>query len=122
MNESVDNKMKENVKEVKRSIGFINSSLANVRCELVPEKYFGTSLTQEAFSTLHKRFELVRKDYERTIQELERMEQFYPIKKRNNILGKIKIVKNALESLDEIEKDLDTLRAKLQGLPVKIFN
>jgi len=122
MMELVDKKMKENVEKVKKGIGFIISSLANVRSEFQPEKYYGTSPTQEAFSTLLKRFELVRKNYERTIQELEHIEQFYPIEQRKNILKKIKIIKNALEGLVDVEKNLDMVKAKLQGMPVKLFD
>ena len=119
--ESVDKKIKEDVEEVKRGIGFISSFLGNVRRELVPEKYFGSSPTMGAFAMLHERFKLVRKNYEGIIQELEHIGQFYPIEKQNNILKKIKIVKNALESLVDAEKALDMVKAKLQGMPVGLF-
>lgn len=120
--EKVDKKMKENVEEVKRGIGFIITSLANVGRELMPEPYYSISVTMGAFSTLHKRIEFVRKCYVSTIQDLERIEQFYPIEKRNNILKKIKIVKNALESLVDAEKTLNMVKAKLQDMPVKLFD
>lgn len=115
-----DEKMlRENIGLVKRSIGFISRGLSEVEREIRSE--LGSSLTM-GLRTIQDRIGFLEMEYNKILQEFEKIQGLYPIEKRNNILKKISTVEKALESLADLLKDLAALKVKFQNLPTKLFD